>query len=304
LKYTVILPNYNHSEYLKKRIDSILNQSFQDFELIILDDNSLDNSEEIICEYNNHPKISHIIFNEVNSGSVFMQWKKGLDLAKGEYVWIAESDDYSEITFLEEMNDILNLNCEIAFCQSLMFIENEIVYQSKSDLLRKVHLGPDFMRSRMGYNNSLFNASMVVFKKDLIKNVDFGKLGEYKFCGDWFFWIELLKKSNIGESGKCLNYFRKHNSDLSGKSNSNGIMLSEFVEIQLYLTKISIISKSEYFSNILKKFDDVKHSKFNSIENIEIIKINSRTVPKYYRLKFHARKKIRIFLKFIRCFRS
>jgi glycosyltransferase involved in cell wall biosynthesis len=304
VKYSIIVPNYNHANFLKQRLDSVINQTYCDFELIILDDNSKDASKEIINQYRNHRKISHIIFNEVNSGSAFNQWKKGLSLAKGEYVWIAESDDYSELTFLEEMNEILDLNCEIAFCQSIMFSENKIAYQSKSDLLRQVYFGPDFMKKRMGFNNSLFNASMVVFKKDLIKNVDFGKLGEFKFCGDWFFWLELLKNANIGESAKCLNYFRKHSSDLSGKSNFNGVMLSEFIEIQKYLKKISMISKSEYFKNILQKFDSVKNSEFKSIENIQIIRNHNSTVPKYFSFIFYTRKKIAFFIKIIRCFRS
>ena len=61
---SVIIPSYNHEKFLKERIDSVLNQTFQDFELIILDDLSPDNSREIIESYRAHPKVSHIIFNE------------------------------------------------------------------------------------------------------------------------------------------------------------------------------------------------------------------------------------------------
>jgi glycosyltransferase involved in cell wall biosynthesis len=74
---SVIIPNYNHSLYLKQRIDSVLNQTFQDFELIILDDCSSDSSKEIIEQYRQNPKVSQIIFNQINSGSVFKQWAEG-----------------------------------------------------------------------------------------------------------------------------------------------------------------------------------------------------------------------------------
>lgn len=100
---SVIIPNYNHAAYLRQRIDSVLSQSFDDFELILLDDCSTDNSREVLESYWQHPKLSHLIYNETNSGSVFRQWQKGIDLAKGEFIWIAESDDYAHPQFLEKL---------------------------------------------------------------------------------------------------------------------------------------------------------------------------------------------------------
>ncbi len=70
---SVILPNYNHAAYLRQRIESILNQTYQDFELIILDDCSPDNSKDVIEEYRNNSHISHIVYNETNSGYTLKQ---------------------------------------------------------------------------------------------------------------------------------------------------------------------------------------------------------------------------------------
>ena len=100
---SVVIPNYNHAQYLRQRIDSILNQIYSDFELIIVDDCSTDNSKEIIESYRTNPKVSQIIFNESNSGTPFQQWETGVDLAKGEWIWIAESDDFAENDFLEKL---------------------------------------------------------------------------------------------------------------------------------------------------------------------------------------------------------
>ena len=83
---SVIIPNYNHAPFLKERIDSVLQQTYTDFEVIILDDCSTDNSKEIIETYRMHPKVVHIEYNVVNSGSTFKQWKKGIDLTKGEWI--------------------------------------------------------------------------------------------------------------------------------------------------------------------------------------------------------------------------
>lgn len=66
---SVIVPNYNHAPFLRERIDSILAQSYTDFELILLDDCSTDNSRDILNSYRDNPHVSHIIFNEKNSGS-------------------------------------------------------------------------------------------------------------------------------------------------------------------------------------------------------------------------------------------
>ena len=115
---SVIVPNYNHAPYLRQRLDSIFNQTFKDFEVIILDDCSTDNSKEIIEEYRNRPQVSHIEYNEINSGSPFKQWAKGFELAQGEYIWIAESDDWAEPNFLETLVSFLNSNNEIALAFS------------------------------------------------------------------------------------------------------------------------------------------------------------------------------------------
>ena len=74
-----------------------------DLELIILDDASTDNSKEIIERYRRQERVTHIIYNEVNSGSAFRQWRTGISLAKGDWVWIAESDDYCSSAFLETL---------------------------------------------------------------------------------------------------------------------------------------------------------------------------------------------------------
>ena len=81
---SVIVPNYNHARYLKQRLDTVFNQTYQNFEVIILDDKSTDNSLEIINQYKDNPHLSQIVVNEQNSGSPFKQWDKGIKLAKGE----------------------------------------------------------------------------------------------------------------------------------------------------------------------------------------------------------------------------
>lgn len=138
LKISVIVPNYNHASYLKQRIGSILNQTYQDFELIILDDCSTDNSKEIIEQYRDYPKVKQIVYNTENSGSTFKQWNKGIELSRGEFVWIAESDDFAEPNLLEKLMTGIESdnNIAIAYCQSNRVNTNNIItgtWQTQTD---------------------------------------------------------------------------------------------------------------------------------------------------------------------------
>ena len=104
-KVSVIIPNYNYGQYLKKRIKSILKQTYPIYELIILDDNSTDNSIKVIKTQIEEVKKTKpdlkicFIKNGKNSSKAMMQWKKGFELAKGDFVWIAEADDLSNKKF-------------------------------------------------------------------------------------------------------------------------------------------------------------------------------------------------------------
>ena len=107
---SVIIPNYNHSAYLRKRIESVLQQTYKNFEVTILDDCSTDNSLAIINEYKDNPHVKQIVVNEHNTGNTFIQWERGFNLAQGELIWIAESDDYAEPQLLEKAIEAFQKN--------------------------------------------------------------------------------------------------------------------------------------------------------------------------------------------------
>ena len=87
-KISIVLPNYNYARYLDERIQSLLNQTYTDFELIILDDASQDNSIEVIEKYTADPRVKTKYFSE-NSGLTYKRWNDGADIAQGEYLLIA-----------------------------------------------------------------------------------------------------------------------------------------------------------------------------------------------------------------------
>lgn len=213
MKVSVIIPNYNHEKFLHKRINSVLNQTFRDFEVILLDDCSTDNSWDIIQSYADHEKVSELVRNDKNSGSPFSQWKRGLALAKGELIWIAESDDYAEPNLLESLINLYTDKVAVAYCKSLWVDENDvqnkpIPYDPNSKWDHSfTNDGIEEIKLIMGTKNKIPNASAVLFRKpngfpDTIINM--------KYAGDWYFWIWMLQFGDLTYTPNKLNYFRKH----------------------------------------------------------------------------------------------
>ncbi|MBD1393298.1 glycosyltransferase family 2 protein [Mucilaginibacter glaciei] len=253
---SVIIPNYNHAPYLNDRLNSVLAQTYQDFELIILDDCSTDGSFEIIRRYGNNPKVSHIVVNSANSGGPFHQWKKGIVLAKGDYVWIAESDDWCEPTLLETLVNALdaNKNCVLAYVQTHTINDgNTILQTSAHNKLAELVPGKEYIKSYLTASCSIWNASMLVFRKRYFSNVS-DRFTPFKMSGDWLFYIEMARQGDVFISGKVLNYFRNHDKDVSGKMYSTGKNYLEEIEILKILANDGQISPADYKSNLLEKF--------------------------------------------------
>ncbi|TNJ45773.1 glycosyltransferase family 2 protein [Tamlana fucoidanivorans] len=216
-KVSVIIPNYNHAPFLQQRFDTVFNQTFQDFEVILLDDASTDGSLELLQRYAQHPKVSQLVLNTKNSGSPFKQWKKGIDLAQGAYIWIAESDDYCELNFLETLLKLFEKNTVLVYCASeiINFLGEQEGRHVWADALDKkrwtksyTNTGENEILEYLRFRNTITNASAVVFKKKAVDDIAFPV--HMTFCGDWYIWIELLKQGEIAYTCQRLNYFRRH----------------------------------------------------------------------------------------------
>ena len=229
-KISIIIPNYNHGVFLKDRIESILNQTFLDFEIIILDDCSSDNSKEIIESYRGHEKITHIEYNTINSGNTFKQWRKGIELAKGEWIWIAESDDVADHRFLSSLIQHTGNGISLVFSKSRIinelgdedefledkFFPNENCATGFSEKSHEFE-SKEFITHSLYRFNQIVNASSVIFLKQNAPTND-NKLLKFRLCGDWYFWIQLLERGNGYFVNEELNYFRKHSKSVRESS--------------------------------------------------------------------------------------
>ena len=254
---SVIVPNFCHAPYLEERIGSILTQTYRDFELILLDDCSTDNSREILERYRQHPNVSRIVYNEQNSGSPFSQWEKGIKLATGKYIWIAESDDFSSPLFLERSVGVLEAHpeCTLVFCSGhVVNKESQILYEEIP--IRKVKSEYSLYKSRTFLHryllrrNAIYNAGLALFRRDRIPTTN--SYTHYRYCGDWLFWILTTSNGQVAYLREPLNYYRVHGNNTTAESLTTGQkhletlrILNEAFDILhiSYPTRLSIVGK-------------------------------------------------------------
>lgn len=269
-KVSVIVPNYNHAPYLHQRIDSILAQTFKDFELILLDDNSPDNSRQILESYNYLPNVK-IVFNEINSGSSFKQWNKGMRLSSGQYIWIAESDDVADKNFLSTLVSVLDNNSDVALAYSQSYeinskgyiigtwFDQTKVFDAKRWVSDFIIPGNEMLKKYQVYTNCLPNASAILFRRDKAEKI--GMADEtYKLNGDWLFWIRLLENSSVAFIEKKLNYFRKHDSTVRSKTQKAGTGVYEYSRILNYVFSHVEFTKPEIRKIVLRFYSKTKWS--------------------------------------------
>lgn len=261
---TVLIPNYNHSKYLDERINTVLNQTYKDFEVIILDDRSTDNSLEIINKYKDNPHVSQIVVNEKNSGSPFIQWNKGFNLAKGDLVWIAESDDSCEPILLESLVSQFqeDENLAYAFSRSRLLTEDGVIkHVLQSMFPNDLHMdGKEFIRNYLIWGCLVYNASSVLFRKSFALSVD-SQYSSYRAAGDWLFWIEMAEKGNIAVVSEPLNHYRAFGNNTTSRTRLNGVAdiedkrIYEYVKSRGYLTWINDLRiQKKYVKSI--KYDN------------------------------------------------
>ena len=244
-KVSVIIPNYNHARFLEQRINTVLNQTYQDFDLLILDDCSKDDSRTIIESYRKHPKVT-ILYNEENSGSVFKQWGKGINNTTGKYIWIAESDDYSDITFLEEMVKLLETypTAGIIYCASNVSneqgIAKDIMKRPKQSYDKVIEKDVFLINGRDECNNLLLkkcsipNVSSAVVVRKAINHLELSY--NFKLAGDWLFYINIALHYDFIYLNNPLNYFRYLQNSV-GNTATLAVYCKEKLKIYFYLDK-------------------------------------------------------------------
>ncbi len=256
-KVTVVIPNYNYMNYIRKRIDSVMKQTYPVYEIIVLDDGSTDGSAElakgIVLDLKlGRPDLNiRFIANEKNSGSVISQWRRGFKEAKGDYVWVAEADDVCSRRFLEEvMKRFEDDDVVMAYSESRVINGAGVIiapnFRWSRDKEKTGHYKTSYTKDGkqeiaeiMAVRCSIPNVSAVVFKKD--KKIPFEKyLSEaagFSQVGDWFFYTKVLEHGKISYVKKSLNHFRIHRQSVTSGAKRGQKHFEEVKEMHDWLLK-------------------------------------------------------------------
>jgi glycosyltransferase involved in cell wall biosynthesis len=222
---SIIVTSYNHAEYLKQRMESLLKQTYSPVEIIVIDDCSTDESIIVLDKYVKRPNIEIIALDK--NGGHANACNLGVALCKGKYVMFAECDDYNEPEHIEIlMRSLLeNKTTGAAYCRSNMvdshgqIIGNDFQHREKSfkDLCSKDTLIPrDMMQKFFLISCVIPNMSAALIKKKYF-NVVGGFDTQYKVCADWDFWGRIADHCDFFYISKTLNNFRRHPTTVENK---------------------------------------------------------------------------------------
>lgn len=313
-KVTVLMPVYNSEKYLKESIDSILNQTYENFELLILDDASTDNSVKIINSYKDD-RIK-LFKNEKNKGISYTR-NKGVELATGEFIALMDSDDISkknrlevEVKFLEKYTefDVVSSRAEV--------LNSEKLYKTHKKIEEF-----ELANIQLMFRDVIINPASM-FRKEFINKNNIRYREENFVAEDYDFWVECAKFTNIAILSEALLIYRtghKNTSSLSLKNNyierknlidkirvqclnNNGIYLKE-EEYLLFnkifsdpIMKIHIDDIYQY-KKILNKFIDIdgydKTLVSDSVKKMlisKILELDCNKLKKLYLVNFKLKK--------------
>lgn len=254
-KVSIIVPVYNTAKYLNGCIKSLLHQTLEDIEIILINDGSPDESESIIKKYKDK-RIKYI--SKKNEG-IGKTRNLGIDSATGEYISFIDSDDYVEPNFCETMYEkAIKDNCDIVICD---------YYEDRFDGLKEIRF-PTFPDSSLKENPNII--SMVnlgpcnkIYKRNLFKNKDNRFVENLKYEDAPLVVKLLLSAQKIGKVDECLAHYVIH-------ENSETTIRDERI--------FDIIKITDIMVNDLKKYDYMH----DAMVNIAVMVLTDYTIQQRY----------------------
>lgn len=207
---SVVVPCYNSEKFIVETIESVLAQTYDNFELIVVDDGSTDNSGQLISQFNDK-RLNYL--RRSNGGAGYAR-NLGIRQSRGEYIALLDSDDLYLPNNLKEKVQFLEENEFLGLVHS-----QEIVFDSStgSEIKRTQGLHGNVLKELLALEETVIHSpSSVVFRKSLIERAGYYR-EDIAVCEDWEFWVRLAKCSDFGYIAEPLTKYRIH----SGQIHSN-----------------------------------------------------------------------------------
>ena len=239
---SIIVPVYQVEKYLRQCIDSILAQTFTDYELILVDDGSKDQSGEICDEYARIDTRVKVVHKE--NGGLSYARNRGMDQMIGNYFMFVDSDDYIAPTMVECLyKSILNEDADIVACNFLYFFENDRKKDFSTNIKSEVLSGAEIFYHRKNERNyGIWTVAWnKLYKRESFGNVRFrlGKYHEDEFWANEIYQMD-IKIVTIPE---CLYYYRQRNNSIMGKKS----IARDFDIIEAFQERIYIYLRDDKY---------------------------------------------------------
>ncbi|WP_298521471.1 glycosyltransferase family A protein [uncultured Methanobrevibacter sp.] len=238
VEISVILPVYNSEEYLRECLESLLNQTFKDIEILCIDDGSSDSSLDILKEYESVDSRIIVISHE-NMGVAGTR-NNALKLIKGNYVYFMDSDDYLDKNAFKKLHDNITSNSSDFCIMKAIFVNGSEEYKFPAFELEKEFGKVNFNRFTFTYKdvkshvlNDLFAPWLKLYSADFLKSSDEFTFPEIKSYSDAPFHVKtMLKASGISFVPEYLYYYRENDDSLvhSSSNTINFFKLSDIIE--------------------------------------------------------------------------
>lgn len=243
---SAIVPAFNHAPFLRQRIESIVAQDRPPSEIVVLDDASTDGTRELIEQIRHEVDIPVVAeLNDENSGNVFRQWRKGLELAGGDLVWICESDDFSSERLLSYLVPYFaDPSVTLAFGR-IQFADADGRPGTGLDEYResaaagywdrpRVESAFEWFRGPFGRLNVIPNVGGCLFRRHALPAQVWEEAQRYSVCGDWYLYMQIAGGGRIAYDPEAVSYFRQHGANTS---------VSSFAKVAYYRELASIASE-------------------------------------------------------------
>ena len=237
---SVIVASYNHAEYLEQRMDSLINQTYNDIEILVIDDCSTDNSVEVLRKYEFHPKVK-LITRDKNGGWVAVS-NQGVEMSSGEFVIFANCDDACEPRMIELLVEAMMTypTAGISYCKSLMIDEDGKLLGDDFDCREKafrMRCSNNTIISKKEISRFLLhscvipNLSAALFRKECYMSVG-GLTSGYRVCSDWDLFFRVVERYDVFYVSEPLNQFRQHKTTIRSRTKEQ-ILYEEIIGLLL-----------------------------------------------------------------------
>ncbi len=258
---SLVVASYNHAEYLAQRMESLIVQTYQNIEILVIEDCSPDNSLAVLRQYESHSKVK-LIVREKNGGWVTVS-NQGIELSQGEFVLFANCDDDCDPRMIEKLITAMRAHptAGIAFCRSLMVDERDHIIGDDYEVREKsfrdrcasdtLLTGAEMSRFLM-HSCVIPNLSAALIRRECLDTV--GNLSpSYRANSDWDLFFRIAAKYDVAYVAEPLNKFRQHQTTIRSLTKGR-ITYEEFFRLllgQIKLLNLTFIERCRYRSRVM-----------------------------------------------------